>query len=58
MIGDFKIVDFYEYCHHCKYRDLNRDLNPDQEPCATCITVSARQDSRRPEKWEGRNDPD
>jgi len=48
MIGDLKIVDFYGYCSHCKYQDVK----PDKEPCATCISTSARQDSRRPEKWE------
>lgn len=52
MIGEHKIVDFYEYCKTCKYKDVF--IN--EPPCNECISIPARPDSRRPEKWEAENE--
>ena len=51
MIGDDKIVEFYGWCSTCKHKDES----PYEDPCWTCIGAPARQDSRRPEKWEAKD---
>lgn len=42
-----KIVDFSEYCYKCEHND-NREEN---SPCHECLSIPAREDSRRPEKY-------
>lgn len=42
------IVSFDMYCPSCK----NVDVPDTKEPCNTCLSIPARQDSRKPEKWE------
>lgn len=41
------IVNFSEYCYKCTYRDKTEH----QKPCCECISIPAREDSRRPEKY-------
>lgn len=50
----FKEVFFDVYCPTCKYKD-----DPDdgfKEPCNECLTIPARENSHKPEKWEGKDD--
>lgn len=43
-----KIVKFEEWCPKCVY--FKTDENDD--PCRECISVPAREDSRKPEKFK------
>jgi len=52
MEGDLKIVDFYEWCKTCRHRNKLST----EEPCDECISIPARHDSRKPEKWEAVNE--
>lgn len=47
-----KIVEFDEYCCRCKYEDISEE----EEPCRSCVAITAREDSRRPEKYELREE--
>lgn len=42
------IVEFDMYCPACKH--YKKDQN--EEPCSTCLSIPARENSRKPEKWE------
>lgn len=42
------IVNFDMYCTSCKHVNVPEN----EEPCDTCLSIPARQDSRKPEKWE------
>lgn len=44
MIGDEKIVYFWEYCKKCMYEKLEES----KEPCWSCLTDTVNQDSHRP----------
>lgn len=48
MEGDFKIIEFGFWCKKCKHRRKKEQ----DEPCASCLEVPARADSRKPEKFE------
>ena len=48
MEDNLHIVSFDMYCPSCKY--VNKDQN--EEPCDTCLSIPARENSRKPEKWE------
>jgi hypothetical protein len=43
-----KFVDFNQYCPKCKYKDVT----PTADPCNNCLTVPAREGTRKPEKFE------
>lgn len=43
-----RIVKFHEYCPKCVY--FKTDENED--PCKDCISVPAREDSRKPEHFK------
>lgn len=43
-----KIVEFELYCSKCKHYDSN-DAD---DPCDYCLSVPARENSRRPIKYE------
>ena len=48
MEGDYKIVEFEKYCPTCAFSEGSAT----SEPCNTCLGVSARIDSRKPEKYQ------
>ena len=48
MESNLHIVSFDMYCPSCK--NVNKSQN--EEPCDTCLSIPAREDSRKPEKWE------
>lgn len=48
MEDNLKIVDFAMYCPACKH--VNKKEN--SHPCNECLSVSARINSHKPEKWE------
>lgn len=48
MEGDLHIVDFEKWCATCE----NRDKAATDEPCDSCLTVPARPNSRKPERWK------
>lgn len=42
------IVEYENYCDHCKYKDI-----PDGAiPCDECLTDTVNKDSRKPTKYE------
>lgn len=43
-----KEVDFFQYCKKCKHKNVPQD----QEPCTYCLDVSARENTKVPEKFE------
>ena len=43
-----KEVDFFQYCKKCK----NKNVPQDQEPCTYCLDTSARNNTRKPVKFE------
>ena len=47
-----RIVEFDEYCCRCKHENVSEE----EEPCRSCISITAREDSRRPEKYELREE--
>lgn len=61
MIGDYKIVDFDNYCPTCIHKDDPEiDHNPKykdgkETPCYYCMSEPARIDSRKPAKYEEKN---
>ncbi len=48
MEDNMHLVDFDLYCPACKH--VNKDQN--EEPCETCLSIAARANSHKPEKWE------
>lgn len=46
-----KIVNFEDYCGSC----IHRKLNENDDPCNDCLTISAREDSHKPEYYEKDN---
>lgn len=42
------LIEFDMYCPACKH--YNKDQN--EEPCCECLKVPARENSRKPERWE------
>ena len=48
MIGDKKIVEFEKYCDKC----VNDKSSASSEPCNTCLGIPAREDSRKPVKFQ------
>lgn len=48
MENQLHIVEFDMYCPACKHCKRKET----EEPCNTCLSISARPDSRKPEKWE------
>lgn len=46
-----KFVDFDLYCPLCKYEKTNDG----EEPCNSCLTVGARENSHKPERWEAKH---
>jgi len=58
MIGDYKEVFFDVYCPTCKHRNepevkYDEKGKVEYDTCNQCLTVPARIDSHKPEKWEG-----
>lgn len=47
-INVMHIVSFDMYCPYCKHVNVNEN----EEPCETCLSIAARPNSRKPEKWE------
>lgn len=45
------IVDFEKYCPECKHYDKKEN----EQPCDQCLGISARMNSRKPERWEERD---
>lgn len=43
-----KEVDFFQYCKKCKHKHTPQD----KEPCTYCLDVSARENTKVPEKFE------
>lgn len=48
MEDNMKIVDFGKYCITCKYEKLKES----ESPCDECLSITARMNSHKPEKWE------
>lgn len=48
MDDNMKIVEFNKYCYICKYKDKDES----EEPCAECLSISARLNSYKPEKFK------
>lgn len=48
MDGDMKIVDFQEYCETCQYQSKKEY----EEPCDECLSIPARPNSHKPEKYK------
>lgn len=44
------IVEFDKYCPTCKYEKVYQAKNP----CNICLSIPARENSRKPEKWEAK----
>lgn len=44
MIGDNKIVYFWDYCKKCEYKEKAEN----EEPCWDCLSNTVNQDSHRP----------
>ena len=60
MIGDYKIVFFEQYCPTCRYKDDPEVVYDDNgkvisTTCNDCLTIPARIDSHKPEKWDAKN---
>ena len=47
-MNQMHIVDFATYCKTCSYQK-NKETD---EPCNECLTIPARANSSRPEKWK------
>ena len=47
MEGDLKIVEFDKWCNTCRYYETEES----EDPCRECLTIGARPDSRRPERY-------
>lgn len=43
-----KEVIFADYCYRCKHKDKGNT----EEPCDECVSVPARPNSHKPEKYE------
>lgn len=41
------IVDFERYCKTCRHEKRSGD----DYPCYVCLSIPARMNSRKPEKW-------
>ena len=52
MENNMKIVNFVKYCKSCKYKELEEN----EEPCNSCLSVGARSYSERPIKWRDRKE--
>lgn len=52
MEENMKLVEFDLYCPVCKH--FSKDQN--EEPCESCLSVPARANSHKPERWEEPND--
>ncbi len=42
-----KFVDFETYCKTCKYEKTDEG----EDPCNDCLSVPARENTRKPERW-------
>lgn len=53
-MADFsdKIVTFYYWCPKCKHKDKSGD----EEPCNECLAYPVNQDSRKPVKFDGKDE--
>lgn len=47
-IENMHIVEFDMYCPTCKYKKTKET----DDPCNLCLTITVRENSRKPEKWE------
>lgn len=46
------IVDFERYCKTCKH-----EKRPETDyPCFVCLSIPVRMNSRKPEKWEKKDE--
>ena len=50
MENDLKIVEFHEYCEKCVH--WPEDPSIEGGTCDICMSITARENSRRPEKYE------
>ena len=48
-MNNIKEVYFDEYCRECKYKNLEEH----EEPCCDCLSIGGREDSHKPEYYEG-----
>ncbi len=48
MEDNMHLVNFDMYCPGCKHFTKSEN----EEPCESCLTVPARKDSHKPERWE------
>lgn len=46
------IVDFEKYCKTCSHEKRPED----EYPCFVCLSIPARMNSRKPEKWEEKHE--
>lgn len=44
----YKFVDFFQYCHNCKFAHLNED----EDPCDCCIANPVNLNSHKPVNFE------
>ena len=48
MSEHIHIVEFDKYCESCKHKNV-----PEADsPCDECLEIPARDESRKPERWE------
>lgn len=47
-IRNYKEVYFHQYCPKCKFKDVDEV----EDPCNECLTMFARENSHKPEKFE------
>ncbi len=46
--NNIHIVDFETYCATCAFKDKSSN----EDPCDECLSIPAREYSRKPEKWK------
>lgn len=49
-VENMHIVEFDKYCSTCKHEKVDQA----KDPCHICLSISARENSRKPEKWEAK----
>lgn len=49
-----KIVEYTKYCPKCKYEDLEAE----KDPCNTCLSTPAAEDSHKPVEFIPKNKTD
>lgn len=47
-----KLVNFYQYCKECKYKDIPEN----DDPCEDCLTNPVNEDSHKPVFFEEKDE--